>query len=88
MAEITGEQTITFSIKNEQEHLMYKILSDVYDAIIESGRDPAIQIVGYLITEDPTYITNHNNVRAKIRKIDRYDLLNVMVQTYLNKNRK
>ena len=87
MAETTGEQTITFSIKNEKERQMYKILSDVYDALREKGYNPINQIVGYILSEDPTYITNHKNARSEIRKIDRDDLLKVMVQTYLSINR-
>ena len=87
MAEITGEQTITFSIKNEQERQMHKTLSVVYNALLEKGYNPVNQIVGYILSEDPTYITNYNNARAEIRKIDRDDLLKVMVQNYLNINR-
>jgi len=84
MAENTGEQTITFSIKNEKERLMHKTLSDVYNALLEKGYNPVNQLVGYILSEDPTYITNYNNARAEIRKIDRDDLLRIMVQHYLN----
>ena len=84
MAENTGEQTITFSIKNEKERLMHKTLSDVYNALLEKGYNPVNQLVGYILSEDPTYITNYNNARAEIRKIDRDDLLKIMVQHYLN----
>lgn len=87
MAEIIGEQTITFSIKNEKERQMHKTLSDVYHALVERGYNPVNQIVGYILSEDPTYITNHNNARSEIRKIDRDDLLKVMVQHYLSINR-
>ena len=58
-------------------------LCDVYRALSEKGYDPVAQIVGYLLTEDPTYITNHNNARGLIRKIDRDELLNTLVKNYL-----
>lgn len=78
--------TITFSIKKEAERQMKKIMSDVYNALLEKGHDPIDQIVGYLISEDPTYITNYNNARSEIRKIDREELLKSMVQYYLGVN--
>jgi len=76
--------TITFSIKKELERQMKNTLTDVYNALLEKGYNPTDQIVGYLLSEDPTYITNYNNARAEIRKIDRDELLKVMVQHYLN----
>ena len=87
MSEIIGEQTITFSIKNEKERQMYTTLLNVYNALQEKGYNPLNQIVGYILSEDPTYITNYNNARTEIRKIDRDDLLKVMVHNYLNLTR-
>ena len=78
--------TITFSIKKELEMQMRNTLTDVYNALLEKGYNPIDQIVGYLLSEDPTYITNYNNARSEIRKIDRDELLKVMVQHYLNIN--
>ncbi|MCL2816669.1 MAG: IreB family regulatory phosphoprotein [Oscillospiraceae bacterium] len=78
--------TITFSIKKETERQMKRIMTDVYNALLEKGHDPIDQIVGYLISEDPTYITNYNNARSEIRKIDREELLKTMVQYYLSVN--
>jgi len=78
--------TITFSIKNENEKQMKIILAGVYGALQEKGYNAIDQIVGYLLSEDPTYITNYNNARSEIRKIDRDELLKVMVQHYLNLN--
>lgn len=78
--------TITFSIKNELERQMKGTLSDVYYALQEKGYNATDQIVGYLLSEDPTYITNYNNARSEIRKIDRDELLKVMVQNYLDIN--
>ena len=61
-----------------------EILRMVYEAMSEKGYNPINQLVGYILSEDPTYITNHNNARSLIRKIDRDELLNVLVASYLN----
>ena len=60
-----------------------RILVEIYQALEEKGYNPVNQIVGYILTEDPTYITNHNKARTLIRKIDREDLLQAMVARYL-----
>ena len=60
-----------------------QILSVVHKALLEKGYNPVNQIVGYLLTEDPTYITNYKNARALVRHIDRDELLNAMVREYL-----
>ena len=62
-----------------------EILSSVYDSLVLKGYNPINQIVGYILSEDPTYITSHNSARTLIRKIDRNDLLQVLVRSYLNK---
>ena len=62
---------------------LHQILSTVYQALEEKGYNPINQIVGYILSEDPTYITNHNNARTLIRKIDRDELLQVLVRKYL-----
>ena len=80
--------TITFSIKRELEMQMRNTLIGVYNALLEKGYNPIDQIVGYMLSEDPTYITNYNNARTEIRKIDRDELLKVMVQHYLNINQR
>ena len=84
MAEIKGNPTQVFSIKDEVDAQMKKTLTLVYKALEEKGYIGIDQIVGYLLSEDPTYITNFNNARSEIRKIDRDELLKVMVQNYLN----
>ena len=66
--------------KKEQIH---HILTSVYEALREKGYDPINQIVGYILSEDPTYITNHNHARTLICKIDRDELLQVLVKNYL-----
>lgn len=78
------DETVTFSLDNDQEDDMKKILLLVYDALKEKGYNPVNQIVGYVLSEDPTYITTYNNARSLIRKIDRDYLLQVMVKNYLD----
>ena len=64
---------------------MRAALESVYDALVEKGYNPINQIVGYIISEDPTYITNYNNARTLICKIDRDDLLQELFRNYLNR---
>jgi len=78
------DSTMIFSIKEDKEKEMKKILLTVYDALKEKGYNPVNQIVGYILSEDPTYITTHNNARSLIRRIDRDELLHALVQEYLN----
>ena len=75
---------MTFSIGNEQELEIRKILTTVYDALKEKGYNPINQMVGYILSEDPTYITTHNNARNLIRKIDRDTILQSLVKFYLS----
>ncbi len=78
-----GDETITFSIHETPEDELQRTLSTVYNALVEKGYNPINQIVGYILSEDPTYITNHNSARALIRKIDRDELLTALVKCYL-----
>ena len=75
------EQEIN-AVSNEKE-TVEKILKEIYIALSEKGYNPINQIVGYLLSEDPTYITNYKNARALIRHIDRDELLNELVKNYL-----
>ena len=75
--------TITFKLHDDRESEIKEILLEVYAALSEKGYNPINQIVGYILSEDPTYITNHNNARSLIRRIDRDDLLNMMLKNYL-----
>lgn len=77
------EPTISFSIHEDKEKEMKNVLTAVYDALRQKGYNPINQIVGYILSEDPTYITTHNNARSLIRRIDRDELLKAMVRTYL-----
>lgn len=76
-------KTQTFNLKEEREKEVRKILSEVYHALDEKGYDPVSQIVGYIISEDPTYITNHNNARSLICKLERDELMKILVRYYL-----
>ena len=73
-----------FTVEHESEDRVKMVLAQVYDALREKGYNPANQIVGYIISEDPTYITNHNNARALIRKLDRDELLAKLLKNYLD----
>ena len=77
------ENTVEFSAADDADVKNREILSEVYCALSEKGYDPINQIVGYLLSEDPTYITNHKNARAVISKLDRDKALNTMVKMYL-----
>ena len=83
MPEDYSNNTITFSMEEVREADMKRILLTVYDALKEKGYNPISQIVGYILSEDPTYITTHNNARSLIRRIDRDELLKAMVRSYL-----
>ena len=78
-----NDNTIKFPVPGDDRENMHRILRSVFDALSEKGYNPINQIVGYLLTEDPTYITNYNNARAMICKLDRDELLQELVQCYL-----
>lgn len=75
--------TRKFQVPCDDKEQMRQVLRDVFDALNEKGYNPINQIVGYLLTEDPTYITNYNNARSKICKLDRDELLQALVKKYL-----
>jgi uncharacterized protein (UPF0297 family) len=75
--------TRKFKIPTDKDLEIHQILSTVYQALEEKGYNPINQIVGYILSEDPTYITNHNNARTLIRKIDRDELLQILLRRYL-----
>ena len=78
------EKTITFSIRDEKDLEIKRVLQAVYSALSEKGYNPINQIVGYILSEDPTYITNHKNARSLICKVDRDDILNCLVRNFLD----
>ena len=75
--------TIKFSVPVDNSAEMKQILTEVYRSLTEKGYNPINQIVGYLLSEDPTYITNHNDARSLICKLDRDELLQELVRHYL-----
>ena len=77
------DKTMTFSLEREREYDIKKLLTTVYDALKEKGYNPINQLVGYILSEDPTYITTHNNARSLIRRIDRDELLQILLKNYL-----
>ena len=80
---MTDRETLKFTVPCDDKENMRRILRSVFDALSEKGYNPINQIVGYLLTEDPTYITNYNNARSMICKLDRDELLQELVREYL-----
>ena len=78
------DKTMTFSVNDEKENELKRNLTIIYDALIQKGYNPINQIVGFILSEDPTYITTYNNARSLIRHIDRDELLQVLVKSYLD----
>ncbi len=75
--------TLKFKLNNEKDEQIKTMLTQVYDALKEKGYNPVNQIVGYILSEDPAYITTYNNARNTIMKIDRYELLQALIKDYL-----
>ena len=78
------ESTIKFTALGNDKDNMRRTLQSVFDSLQEKGYNPINQIVGYLLTEDPTYITNYNNARSMICKLDRDELMQELVRCYLS----
>ena len=78
-----NDSTIQFSIQQKPMNEMRLILRQVYQALDEKGYNPISQMVGYILSEDPTYITTHNNARSLVRRLDRDELLQELVREYL-----
>lgn len=77
------DETVSFKVEREEEIEAKEILKKVYEALMEKGYNPINQIVGYILSGDPTYITSHNDARGLIRKIERDELLEKMVKQYI-----
>ena len=80
---MTDKDTVKFTVPSDDKENMRRILRNVYEALTEKGYNPVNQIVGYLLTEDPTYITHYHHARSMICKIDRDELMQVLVREYL-----
>ena len=79
------DYTRKFQLNPESSDEIKSVLTSVYNALQEKGYNPINQIVGYILSEDPTYVTNHNNARTMIRRLDRDELLRELVRSYLSK---
>ena len=79
-----NSKTQQFPIASLREMEIRQILNSVYNALLEKGYDPINQLVGYILSEDPTYITSHNNARSLIRKLDRDEIMTSLIKNYLN----
>ena len=77
------EETVSFNVKKEEELNAAEILKQVYAALREKGYNPINQLVGYLISGDPAYITSHNQARTLIRRVERDDLIEELVSNYI-----
>lgn len=77
------DKTMNFQVEREENTKTKEILKEVYDALVEKGYNPINQIVGYILSGDPTYITSHNDARNLIRKVERDELLEKMVKYYI-----
>ena len=77
------DKTMYFKVEKEENTRAQEILKEVYEALVEKGYNPINQIVGYILSGDPTYITSHNDARNKIRTIERDELLEKMVKNYI-----
>ncbi len=78
------DYTRKFNAAEDRDEQVHHVLTSVYEALKEKGYDPVNQIVGYILSEDPTYITNYNGARTLICKIDRDELLQILVKRYLD----
>lgn len=79
-----NQNTVQFDVVKDKKDMTKMILSDVYNALKEKGYNPVNQLVGYLISGDPTYITNYNGARALVSKLERDDILEEVLKSYLD----
>lgn len=82
------EGTMKFSYEMENKNKISEILDQVYSALSEKGYNPINQLVGYILSGDPTYITSHNNARALIRKVERDEILEELLKSYIEKKKR
>jgi len=78
-------ETMMFKVEKEKMTEAQKVLYEVYLALKEKGYNPINQLVGYILSGDPTYITNHNNARSLIRRLERDELLEEIVKNYIER---
>ncbi len=80
------DKTMFFKVEKNKDIDSRKVLKEVYESLVEKGYNPINQIVGYILSGDPTYITSHNDARNKIRSIERDELLEKLVKNYIGIN--
>jgi uncharacterized protein (UPF0297 family) len=80
------DETVSFNFEKERNDKTKEIVKEVYKSLSEKGYNPINQLVGYILSGDPTYITNHNGARNMIKQIERDELLETMVKEYINDN--
>lgn len=80
---MVDNNTMMFKVEKDKVNKVRDILNSVYQALNEKGYNPINQIVGYILSGDPTYITNHNNARSIIRRLERDEILEEIVRYYL-----
>ncbi|MBR5235980.1 MAG: IreB family regulatory phosphoprotein [Clostridia bacterium] len=80
-------ETQKYQFGMDRDDYIRSVITAVYEALKEKGYHPVSQMVGYIMSGDPTYITSHNNARALIRKIERDELLEALVKNYIEQNR-
>jgi len=80
---MASDKTMSFKVEKDKNAKSKEILKEVYEALVEKGYNPINQIVGYILSGDPTYITSHNDARNLIRKVERDELLENMVKYYI-----
>lgn len=80
---MVNDETMNFKVEREKNNQTREILKQVYDALEEKGYNPINQIVGYILSGDPTYITSHKNARNVIRTLERDELLEKLVKNYI-----
>jgi uncharacterized protein (UPF0297 family) len=78
-------ETTSFDFEFESSEQIKNILLNVYNALTAKGYDPISQLTGYLISGDPTYITSHNDARKIIRKVERDEIINELIKSYIDK---
>lgn len=80
---MANSNTTIFSVQDDSDNEIRQTLNEVYEALKQKGYNPINQLVGYILSEDPTYITTYENARAKISKLDRDDILQALLKRYL-----
>lgn len=81
MQEITNTQF--FKVQKDQEYQVTDVIASVYEALMEKGYNPVSQIVGYVMSGDPTYITSHNGARSLIMRVERDEIIEVLLEEYI-----